>query len=776
MSSSDHSFTKGFSVNSRNERSPSGAPNGSLLVNVQSRVQASLTDLLSDLFKQMDDAFFKLAESAPSNTEQNEFFEAMRELRLHSHDLESSVRKELSYQFDLLRNKQKYQPAVEPSDNDLSLVDKQRVEVDVAIGNMRTQLKTQFPDALLHLAKRLNQYLDIDWLNESNIPLGTHVLVDAFAKGMEQFELPLKIRLMVFKYFERHVIGNLQQTLSDANKILADAGMNAYIDKPRHSAGPVTQQKVPSQGAANNEFTIPFDQVQATMANSYGDSLNNRLFAAKANQFGPELKMPDLLAVLAKLQTAEAGSLQDDDPKNGRYDHQDVSLLLEHQLAHTVREKGVRKLRQVDDDVINLVSMVFEFILDDHNIPAEISLLLGRLQIPVIKVALADKTFFSNAHHPARRLLKSLSQAAIGWEKESVLQRDLLLEEIRNVVSRVLNEFDAEDIELFEQLDTSFTEFMEEENRRANTVEERVLQSAQGQAKREQATHVINQLINDRLQGKTLPTAIIDLVDGPWRTLMLQNIMRHGRDSDQWKECLATIDDLIWSIQPAQAAQERSRWVKMIPALLKKICSGLERINHPGLEVDKFLSNLWEIHGQILETPPDQPLPNSKTVDHTISQPLPASRQQLQPQGKKADFTVERVPDVEMKEADQLSPSEKQRLRAARRKQLLDPSNLAQEELRKRLLTIKPGQWIEVYTLDGRVRRCKLAFRDTQTDLYIFVSRRGNKVLETDIDSLLRMVNAEELNLLDNVSVWDRSLASVMSSLSKREDLRPMPS
>ncbi|MCC6373256.1 MAG: DUF1631 family protein, partial [Moraxellaceae bacterium] len=45
--------------------------------------------------------------------------------------------------------------------------------------------------------------------------------------------------------------------------------------------------------------------------------------------------------------------------------------------------------------VINLVSMLFDFILDDDYLPMAMKALLGRLQIPLLKVAIIDKTFFN---------------------------------------------------------------------------------------------------------------------------------------------------------------------------------------------------------------------------------------------------------------------------------------------------------------------------------------------------------------------------------------------
>src|SRR3990167_5478116 len=90
MTSSDQtSFEKGFSLHNRARDS---RPPLTLLIPLQSRVLASLSDLIKTLFNHTDDAFFELAESAQSNNEQNLFFEAMRELRLHAHDVDNRFR------------------------------------------------------------------------------------------------------------------------------------------------------------------------------------------------------------------------------------------------------------------------------------------------------------------------------------------------------------------------------------------------------------------------------------------------------------------------------------------------------------------------------------------------------------------------------------------------------------------------------------------------------------------------------------------------------------
>lgn len=746
MAPTDTTFESGFSLQSHRPERPA-----SLLINIQSRLLANLSDLIKALFQFTDDALFELAENAHSNNEQNLYFEAMRELRLRAHDVDARFRELMAAEFDRLqRRAPPPAPAVEHDASPLALLENERLELEVAANNMRIRLRARHADLLLHLSQRLNEYLEIDWLTEANNPLGPERLVPHFITAAECLEVPLKIRLMLCKYFEHQVIEKLRTTLEEANKILLDAGILPQIRLPRSnrpasqpepktSAGPrsAPATSLPLQEAPS--FILSLPDLQEVMAYAYSTSLNHRLFAAKPGQDGRELDEGALFSVLNRLQEAQAPTVHDEDPYS-QVDHLDLRLLLEHQIAHVARETGARKLRQADDDIINLVSMLFEFILNDRNLAPDIALLLGRLQIPVIKVALRDKAFFSNPEHPTRRLLKLLSQAALGWEKDNLLQRDLLLDELRNVVYRILNEYDEHDLSLFTELEERFAAFLADEQQRIAKVEARVLQSVEGQAKMEQARRVINQLINDRMQGKILPSVVIDMIDGPWRILMLQTLLRHGRDSDPWRECLQTVDDLIWSIQPANAARDRERWIKLIPLLLKRICSGLEAIQHPGIEVEKFLSALWEIHGQILQNPPETPLPDSRMVDHTLTEPL----------------------------SPQQSAIERQRLRLQARKEQFDPDAPANAELKRRLQNMAIGQWIEITTDEGRPRRCKLAYHSEASGIFLFVNRRGHKALETDLASMVRMFLMDELRLLQGGSFLDRALHAVMGRLRNR--------
>ncbi|WP_122604087.1 DUF1631 family protein, partial [Pseudomonas viridiflava] len=125
-----------------------------------------------------------------------------------------------------------------------------------------------------------------------------------------------------------------------------------------------------------------------------------------------------------------------------------------------------------DEDVINLVAMLFEFILDDRNLPPSLRALIGRLQIPMLKVAVLDKSFFSRGSHPARRLLNEIATAALGWGGRDDYQRDSLYLRVEQIVQRLLNDF-VDDTAIFSELLADFLAFTSDERRRSELLEQR---------------------------------------------------------------------------------------------------------------------------------------------------------------------------------------------------------------------------------------------------------------------------------------------------------------
>src|SRR6185437_11799757 len=138
-----------------------------------------------------------------------------------------------------------------------------------------------------------------------------------------------------------------------------------------------------------------------------------------------------------------------------------------------------------DEDTIDLVGMLFEYILQDHTVPAPMQVLLSRLQIPYLKVAILDRRMFAHASHPARKLLDQMADAAKGWSEES--DRDhRLFEKVKSTVEALLQDFD-DDVGVFERKLTEFIQFVEQNRKRAELAENRATEAARGRERLQDA-------------------------------------------------------------------------------------------------------------------------------------------------------------------------------------------------------------------------------------------------------------------------------------------------
>jgi hypothetical protein len=110
-----------------------------------------------------------------------------------------------------------------------------------------------------------------------------------------------------------------------------------------------------------------------------------------------------------------------------------------------------RKVEKADEDVINLIAMLFDCILGDRTLPHSLRTLIGRMQIPVLKAALLDKGLFGRSSHPARRLLNDIATAAMGASDDG--QREAVYLRLEHVVQHLLNDFDDDPLIFSDLLD-----------------------------------------------------------------------------------------------------------------------------------------------------------------------------------------------------------------------------------------------------------------------------------------------------------------------------------
>ncbi len=216
------------------------------LISVRDKAAQQLKQALQALFDNADDALFDMADRAGNNSDQNAFFEAMRDLRMKRRSIERSFLQRVFESFSSLNQYEIGRPA-EPdvSFDSLALVQNDELEESVAVDTMVAKVMNRDALALTHLTTRLNTLVSKK-LDDRNNPLGPLTLCDCFLQACSELVMDIRVKLIILKMFDKYVLTNLDQLYAEANHTLIAAGVLPEL----RSIAPRARQERPAASAA----------------------------------------------------------------------------------------------------------------------------------------------------------------------------------------------------------------------------------------------------------------------------------------------------------------------------------------------------------------------------------------------------------------------------------------------------------------------------------------------------------------------------------------------
>jgi len=742
--------------------------------------QSDFKSAIQNLFDHVDDSLFELADRAVSNLEQNVFFESMREIRIQRRAMEKTFLRHIDHHFIGLVD------GVEVSDtlsedsmsseldtDDLSLVSKEELEELVAIDSLVSKAWTQNKNTLKVIAARINTLVNVA-VSEKNNPLTPRALADSFLEAAALIEVDIKAKLVLFKLFERYVMNELGGVLNKINHALTEDGVS-IPKRPRQlrNNAPV-QQPVQSQPVMPSGHSVDHNSAESdtpaglyatlqsllqTKPQSTHSSFSEASYAAhESDAYSVTEVSYALMSALSHLQKEQVENVslaQTSQPQ----------LLSSGHIQSAIHSAtGEELVDERSQDVIKLVDMLFSFIMEDKNLPDPVKLLLSRLQIPFIKVALADEEFFKKEGHPARRLLNEMAMASIGWSGDAEDgKRDMLLNKIESTVNKILNEFDN-NFEIFTLLLTDFIAFMEKERRRVMLFEKRAIDAEDGKAKSEVGRQQVDSNLGALLSGRSLPDVYTNFIQGPWSNILFLIYMRQGKDSPQWGQALRVAKELVWSAFPIQSDEHKRKLTALMPRLKMALKNGLENISFNPVKQAKFIEK-FDSHYQLLLSNFEQghivsrEIVNEVSVDGKSDSVSPVSQTgQLPPVIEKVEQILESAIE---KTSDNVSRSKKEAASGRLKENLKE----ADSQYTNLVDNFTVGVWFEKSEQGNASYRCRLAAIIRGTGKYIFVNRAGVKVAEETKESLALQLQEGKLRTLDDGMLFDRALESVITNL-----------
>ncbi|MCU9946801.1 DUF1631 domain-containing protein [Pseudomonas sp. PDM13] len=735
---------------------------GELVQSCRKLVMNRLAEHLTGVFAQVDDTLFECAEKAENNQVQTLFFDSMRDVRKQRPQIERAYHQRIAQQFaDFLDGTLKpEQTAAEMDADRLELVQNEEYEESLLVTNMVSRVKARCAQSLFALDQRLALLNNGKKIGEDSNPFGPQAIAQAFREALEPTPFPLRIKTILYMLFDQHVMQGLETLYDALNKRLIEAGVLPNLKytaqrapSPARSAA-VNGQPAP---AVRSEPPMPaaplppppadlgapppldpgalFSGLAALLEEHRQRNLDTPLLGGTPSiaSYAPRgatrtYSAAELLEALNRLQQQSAHELAARLQQPQRVDG--LKADLQQQLETHSSLPGQQKLSDQEADVIDLVGMLFDFILDDDNLPDSCKTALSHLHTPYLKVALQDKALFTQHHHPARRLLNTMAQAGVLYGGEG--EERGLLSKMQWVVERIIHGFIG-DLQLFDSLLDEFNEYVATLRHKVELRERRAVEAAKGRDKllsaRQQAVDAIAKV----LAGRELPSIIRNFLEQTWSDVLVFVLLRHGDRGEEWRRSREVAEQLAWSGTPLDAnGRERLQGLRV--ALLEDLRKGLELLG--GYHEDGIRRLLQDL----------------VACQHAVQGQQPQLAAQINP-----DLPKSQLSEMLGEDAGLLAPAR--------------PSGLSPRAqlLVKELESLEFNTWFE-FVEEGQGRKLKLSWYSPTTRNYMFVDHSGQRVaikpitlLASEMEQGLARIIAPE----HNAPLVDRALGAIYRVLQR---------
>ncbi len=774
-----------------------------------------ICELVTKAFDNIENELFELAQGSVDRELQNVYLDARAQSREKRGSIESAFRQRFLGEFDGKVRGDVATPVKAAPVLELKLVDEADLEESIAMSAMASTMKSGSEEELGALTQRLGFLMDEPDMAGAENPLSPETVCRALQDACGQINAGSQVKLTLLRMCQQHVTQDLTQVYRDVNarlvelhRVLPDIRVtyrapiqpsnrpapsaqgpegtykaasadNAARTTATSNAGPSHPSHPPQAAQMSGAGGDLFSMLQQLMSGAAAHATQNNLasnavaqnaathFVAPHGRLAtsdgtaplpPAMPMSQLLGQLTSLQQ-QMGPVTRSTSQATSGNTQNDSIDLAAAL-NVLRDIGTRELKasasQVDSMTIDIVAMLFDYVFSDRQIPSPIKALLARLQIPILKAALLDKCFFSQKTHPARLLLDGLAELALQCD-ESVDESHPSYQFMEALVGRVQLGFDT-DLGVFTQEVNGLQAFMTARDESGSGFVEQSTRLIHDREQREIARVVAENAIAGRLDGKTLPAAVVVMLKARWVDVLKHAWLASGEDGAAWGTACQVVDDLLWSLEPKLSVDDRKRLVGLLPRMLRILQQGLSGIEVAPGERERFFSALVDHHARAVKAGLRQPGQTDAARDAareaTASELVDASTVHVQ---------VSNVP-----EQFEVHPGEPGLMRIH-----LEADGVRVEEIRmtadrEPLQTARPtlsrGTWVEFKRPDGRLR-AKLSWISPHKGVMLFTNPDSARAISLTPDAFALQLHDGLVRIFAEVPLSERAVDSVLEDL-----------
>jgi len=690
--------------------------------------------------KTLVDAYDIEVDRAASNTISSEVLATQHAIRKKGKDLQHYFTGYFLEGF-VKFNKRKLNTAIGEGDDalaDLSIVDNDVLEESIAISSITQRADTYFAEPIWALNQRFGVLANGEPVTEASNPLSPIQYCDALRRALKLIEFTPRTKITAYKVFDLQLLNLFRVVSEDVNRYLKNQGIlpNIRFSLPKTQApksslledGDALGRREADYGLQNESEGEGTGQSQGELVSAIR-TLHQQLQVNQnaAQPSGPVISAQDLVGVLSGLQTGRAAAVNLPEVAPTALSPVDISAFVNQLKSELEQKSDGKDVEQNDMQTIELVGMLFEYMLDDENIPDSVKALLSYLHTPFLKVAFIDPHFFEREEHPARVLLNALADGGARWVANDGSSQFDMYNQIKGTVDRVLKEFDK-DVKTFTSLLFEFNSYVKKVSHKQELTEQRAKEKAEGENKLREMKIRVNEIVRERIKGKELPSAVLLMLLQPWSDYLTLMLLRHGEESEKWSRGLAIVDDVLWSIEPKNTDAEKNALQSKLSTILEGIHEGFAEVGFDSSNGQKLVDAFSSMCARAENAKPVKPAPE------------PMRNELERKAAEKAGHNLHE--DVE------ITPEEAQ--------------------IVENLKMIEFGTWFE---FEGG-KRLKIAWYNGRTSHYMLVDQIGKRVgMESGL-SLAKQMIAGDAKIISGSTkpFFERALENIYHKLNEQAE------
>lgn len=530
---------------------------------------------LSEAIKLTLNKLFQLAQNADSNQKEQVLFNQYRDLKEQEKRLRQEVREKTKQMPDFISAE------VNKSDAKMSLalVEDEELSISLSLTQLDSTLEIAGHTELYLLEKRMNVLFGDERIDKTNMPFSPAAIVWLMSHTLKPMNWSESVKTKLIEALQKSLHGRITDIYHELNECLIASGILPNLQpelktpqarkpdpkKPKkddqadsqtdrhkdtHKDTPVKKDHPAQPGSQPRQAASHDMQQEQQLVNSIFKLLAKQQQQSQGQDYRPDYETDTPLAGGPSFnQSSEAPpnaqnvvSGNDFEQALNQIDH-DAGILansrhlndLKRLLTDRVRNNTGNyypKLSEKQHKTIDLMGMIYDEIHQDNRIDKDIRSSLNAINVPLIKTAVKDESFFSDQEHPARQFMELLLQTSQRWYGTDVIKQ------VHQFSDHAAKDFDGSR-EGFVKALKDLSEFLDVTENRAKKAEQKWVSAAQGKEKMQVTKDRVNEKLDHILKDCEVKF-VRDVVKHVSKDALTLTMLREGEDSEQWQANIKT--------------------------------------------------------------------------------------------------------------------------------------------------------------------------------------------------------------------------------------------